>query len=708
MESTSTHRNLVEEREELMVLPSENNNRPIIKKSHLLKPHLTTIDDGSEAFRRPPCVKSSPLSVSFSGWRLPNQKFKSWYRKMVTLHKPIWIQSGIFEAIRASTHIIRKNPSLILSLSQKWNPKTKTFMFPWGEATITLEDVTLLLGFSVLGSSVHTPLQTPEMTESVLRLERRRKESVKQASWISSFEDDQMEHEAFLVFWLSNFVFPGKTGCSISKDVFCIAVRLARGERIALAPAVLASLYRDLGRIRASTRNVDVKSLFKLVQVWIWERFKSLGPRPGVIPNGEPRIARWSGLRQRAVDNVMRLFLGDDFDWRTYTKPLRNWNPPRFCNDKAKSDDEFARFVRVSKLDGFGFKEDYYPNRVAMQFGLAQDPTKRTSNLREKEACEEDKNRPLDGSKKHNPSRLTTGSVSAAKYRAWWMKSVKEPAETFNASNTGDDDDDDDDDDVPLKVLPLSEVFQKLEDGKKKAKQLINKKRKRASEDDNENGMDCCETQEEDDGDDNVTIDQRIKCGKKCGDVKDTGDQRRNLEVDCNVSGLSQKQKLACGDEHSYSDPIVASGAVDEMEEDDNITIAQIINPRKKCDNVENTEGGECAYGGLEVDHNVPGHPQKLACGDETGAVPEIKQRNEEIDEISSSDPLVVSNGIAEKEEEEDDVVVVIDERLNQRKVGTDELAMKLEARMLKVEKTLAKIRHWKMGKNQPRTPVSA
>ncbi|CDY52047.1 BnaC08g48110D [Brassica napus] len=485
MDSTSSHGNLVGEREELMVLHT----RPIIKKSHLLKPHVTTTIDGSEPY-------------------------------------------------------------------------------------------------------------------------------------------DQMEHEAFLAFWLSNFVFPEKQGCSVSKHVFSVAVRLARGERIALAPAVLACLYRDLGKVNAlssSTHSVDVRSLFKLVQVWIWERFKSVGPRPGVIPNAEPRIARWSGLRQGA-DNVGPFLVGDDFDWRPYTKPLRNWNPPRFYNEKAKrvSDDEFARCVRVSTLDGFGFKEDYYPNRVALQFGLAQDLPGLAINFT---------NRALVGTKKHIASRLTTSSVSAAKYRDWWMKSVKEPAETFNASNTGDDDDD-----VPLKVLPLSQVFQKLGDGMKKAEQLTNKKRKRASEDDNENAMDRCQTQYEEDDDDNITIAQRIKCRKKC----------------------------------------------------------------------ENTEGGEYAYAGVEVDNNVPDLPQKLASGDETVAVPEIKRMSVENDETSSSDPLVASNRIAEKEEEVDVVVVVDDGRLNQRKLGTDDIALKLEARILKVEKTLAKIRQWKMGENQTKTPVSA
>lgn len=138
------------------------------------------------------------------------------------------------------------------------------------------------------------------------------------------------------------------------------------------------------------------------------------------------------------------------------------------------------------------------------------------------------------------------------------------------------------------------------------------------------------------------------------------------------------------------------------------LPLLRLSSLQKKCVNVENTEGGEYAYGGVEVDNNVPDLPQKLASGDETVPVPEIKRMSVENDETSSSDPLVASNRIAEKEEEVDVVVVVDDGRLNQRKLGTDEIALQLEARILKVEKTLAKIRQWKMGENQTKTPVSA
>ena len=73
------------------------------------------------------------------------------------------------------------------------------------------------------------------------------------------------EHEAFLFLWLSRFVFLSKVGAPI----FSIAVNLARGMRQALAPAVLASIYRDLGSLRkamieTSRRNRDIIEIYKL------------------------------------------------------------------------------------------------------------------------------------------------------------------------------------------------------------------------------------------------------------------------------------------------------------------------------------------------------------------------------------------------------------------------------------------------------------
>ncbi|CAN6972815.1 unnamed protein product [Brassica rapa subsp. trilocularis] len=100
------------------------------------------------------------------------RRFVSWVGKMEALHEPTWRKAVIFEAIKASTYNITKNPSLLLSVSQKWCPETNSFVFPWGEATITLEDVMVLLGFSVLGSPVLESVHSSEMRDAVEKLEK--------------------------------------------------------------------------------------------------------------------------------------------------------------------------------------------------------------------------------------------------------------------------------------------------------------------------------------------------------------------------------------------------------------------------------------------------------------------------------------------------------------------------------------------------------
>ena len=106
----SKKKSTVRQKEQNFHLPSSSS-RERKKSSHFKKPHLATSIDRPEAMLPhqnrppppPPDLKSLSLSVSFKGWRLPNRKFKSWATKISSLHKPTWIQAGVFEAIMAST-----------------------------------------------------------------------------------------------------------------------------------------------------------------------------------------------------------------------------------------------------------------------------------------------------------------------------------------------------------------------------------------------------------------------------------------------------------------------------------------------------------------------------------------------------------------------------------------------------------------------------
>ncbi|KAI9185263.1 hypothetical protein LWI28_005711 [Acer negundo] len=56
----------------------------------------------------------------------------------------------------------QKNTDLVLGLAEKWCSDTKSFIFSWGEATITLEDL-MIHGYSVLGSPVFIASGTEEL-----------------------------------------------------------------------------------------------------------------------------------------------------------------------------------------------------------------------------------------------------------------------------------------------------------------------------------------------------------------------------------------------------------------------------------------------------------------------------------------------------------------------------------------------------------------
>ncbi|RVX04011.1 hypothetical protein CK203_021747 [Vitis vinifera] len=141
-------------------------------------------------------------------------------------------------------------------------PRDQHLRVSLGEATVTLEDVMILGGFPVLGESVSAPLEDKEMLETEekliaerLQVTRTKAQKACQSGWMNRWmgTGNQIEHEAFLSMWVSRFVLPTKSNSTIEKHVFSIAIRLARGIPVALGPAVLVSIYRDLSLLKQTT-----------------------------------------------------------------------------------------------------------------------------------------------------------------------------------------------------------------------------------------------------------------------------------------------------------------------------------------------------------------------------------------------------------------------------------------------------------------------
>ncbi|GMJ12726.1 hypothetical protein HRI_004941800 [Hibiscus trionum] len=457
---------LIEVREELMVSPGCETLNPCSKTAHFLKPVFSSLETPLPklpsqrlSFLEQSCFepKDLPLSIGFHGWRCRASNWSIWVDKMRVLHESTWKKAGIFEPILNSTYQIKRNTDLVIGLAEKWCCETKSFIFSWGEASVTLEDVMILGGFSVLGPSVFAPLDSEESREVESSLKSARIEIVRSKAkkacprlWMQRFMDNggEFEHEAFLAFWLSRYVFTNAYE-TIREHVFGIAVHLARGTRLALAPAVLASIYRDLCLLKdaiiASTKlgkeevfKLTLWSPFQLVQVWAWERFAELRPQPNPIAKGEPRLVQWHDVSCK-VENV-RLALesaSGSFEWRPYTMQIDNWKQPKFYRENevciwttARLDKELESFVRclkASELVGVDCIEQYLPHRVARQFGMDQDipgcvpqSENQTPQIAWLNYCES-----LTGVKLYIPSRLYKAGVTA-RYLKWWKDSVLE------------------------------------------------------------------------------------------------------------------------------------------------------------------------------------------------------------------------------------------------------------------------------------------
>ena len=454
---------IMELKEDFMVSPS-GDSEPTLRTAHFLKPIASSIDEppfkldqfsstSSSVFEPNEC----PLETHFHGWHYTPKKWVSWVDKLQQKYESVWRKAGIFEAIISTKCYIHRNYNLIFRVVEKWCSETNTFVFPFGEATITLEDVMVLGGYPVIGDPVFISLEDKEMREVENKLilpfkqltTDRKQRGARTTLWMDIFIDkgSKIEHEAFLVTWLSLFVFPHKYSF-VKTSFFPIAVHLSRGNSIALAPAVLATIYKDLTLFNKTIVDlskhlvggdtypleVTLKSPFYLVQIWVWERFKNLQPQPMLINLEDPFLFRWHKVKPLIIDNVkMALDLAiDDFLWRPYVRYSDKYvmfypNDEILVPFKKDLDTQVLSFVvclRVSKLVGFESVEQYLPHRVAMQFGIDQDVPGYVARFNEtkyiawKNYC-----RPISDKNLYFPPRLFEADVTT-RYARWWKQLV--------------------------------------------------------------------------------------------------------------------------------------------------------------------------------------------------------------------------------------------------------------------------------------------
>ncbi|KAL6878244.1 hypothetical protein ACP4OV_012415 [Aristida adscensionis] len=391
--------------------------RFLLPQAH--RAHLPSLPTPRIGALGPVTAEAMQIQAEFKAWAGSPRLWRRWVEKLLPRHEQLWREVGILHAILASTYPApRHHERELLQLVAFWCRQTNTFVFPWGEATLTLEDVAVLAGLPLVGVSVRADRDELQLQGDMAAIDAIRREMHRSGSrkpkygrWVSHFldpeqqeeeeeagaggadEDEHVEHGAFLAMWLSRFVFPAPQFDVVQGEVLPTAVRLARGHSVALAPAVLAHIYDDLSSLKRhvvmgkGTEVINVSAPMEILQLWVWERFPELRPEmASSSPNGVisatavPRVARWQGASKTLNPNYVRAVLMSpkDFLWRPYSL-LQETHGGSWVHgqdaETARSNAmlSFARCLHPCDLVGMDSIKQYCPQRVALQLGFDQD-----------------------------------------------------------------------------------------------------------------------------------------------------------------------------------------------------------------------------------------------------------------------------------------------------------------------------------------------
>ncbi|KAL5179583.1 Serine/threonine-protein phosphatase 7 long form [Glycine soja] len=204
---------------------------------------------------------------------------------------PLLRQCGFYWIIKMG--YLKINASLITALIERWRPETHTFHMRCGECTITLQDVSVLLGMRVGGAPLigQTNLDWAELCEELLG------------------EESYLLIKAATKFPYGTYNFYGT-----------------------LSSAAL--MHRDLPATDYKIKSIGGMCI--LIQMWAWKRCTTLAPKrtPPVIQN-KPLGHRWLRRGNQHIGNddliVFRRKLDimkrHEFLWESYTATVMSSLP---------------------------------------------------------------------------------------------------------------------------------------------------------------------------------------------------------------------------------------------------------------------------------------------------------------------------------------------------------------------------------------------
>jgi hypothetical protein len=79
----------------------------------------------------------------------------------------IWLVGFLPLARLVSTHLSMMDSAVLTALVDWWRPETHTFHLPCGEITVTLQDITMILGLSINSALVSGTVSPTRWRDSI-------------------------------------------------------------------------------------------------------------------------------------------------------------------------------------------------------------------------------------------------------------------------------------------------------------------------------------------------------------------------------------------------------------------------------------------------------------------------------------------------------------------------------------------------------------
>ncbi|XP_020081335.1 uncharacterized protein LOC109704984 [Ananas comosus] len=193
-------------------------------------------------------------------------------------------RAGILGGIVASRGKYSKNINIIKALVELWCSETNTFHLPYGEVGISLWEIKELSGLPIIGDMydeyippnyelynknnypncvrelfdvyqwlmarssnkrVRYDLWVNFFYTSCKKLNRSKSRNISNRELAPSYTEDTTR-AAYISLWLCNFVMPSGLDHFIKPETFIMASKLALGEKVSLAPAILCAIHAGL------------------------------------------------------------------------------------------------------------------------------------------------------------------------------------------------------------------------------------------------------------------------------------------------------------------------------------------------------------------------------------------------------------------------------------------------------------------------------